>query len=152
MILLITLEGCSASKRAQRHLSKAIDHIEKAKKLDPSISITKVDTVEVPVVIKESKVDTTFVDVPGDTVVLENERIKVKYVRTKGDTVYLEGVAKPDTVVVKVPCESDILIKRESYKDIVRRLFGLNNIEFYLLHIILAIFLLAFVYVKFIKP
>jgi hypothetical protein len=151
-VIAISLFNCSASQRAQRHLSKAIDHIDKAKKLDPSISITRVDTVEKVVVRPESRVDSIFTSIPGDTVVIENERVKIKYVKLKGDTVYVEGVAKADTVIVKVPCESDILIKRENYKDIVRRVLGLNNLEFYLLHIFLGIFLLVFIYVKWLRP
>lgn len=151
-MILLSLNSCSTSKRAQRHLSRAIDHIDKAKKLDPSISLTRVDTIVKEVIREKSVIDTVFAEgKPGDTVVIENERVKVKYVRLPGDKVYVQGEAKQDTIYVKVPCEKEILIKRESYKDIVKRITGLGNFGFYVLHTIIGIGLLLGAYLKF-KP
>lgn len=149
--MILCLNGCSSQKKAQRHLSKALDHIAKAKKFDPSISLKRIDTLKVLVPIKETKVDTTFVPTPGDTVIIHKDKLTIKYLRMPGDTVWLEGVVAPDTVIVKVPCESETLIKRESYKDIVKRVLHIGNLGFVLIHVFLGLGLLTFLYLKF-KP
>ena len=102
-------------------------------------------------VIKETKVDTTFVPTPGDTVIIHKDKLTIKYLRMPGDTVWLEGVVAPDTVIVKVPCECETLIKRESYKDIFKRATGLDNIGFYIAHVLLGLGAIVGLYLKF-KP
>ena len=152
VILTILLSNCSASQRAQRHLSKAIDHIEKAKKLDPSISLKRIDTVTVEKIVPRVVTDTVVKVTPSDTVVIENERVKVKLIKVGGDTVYVQAEAKPDTLYIKVPCESEILIKKESYKDIVKRVVGVGNFGFYAIHTIIGLLGLAYIYLKLILP
>ena len=153
VLTLILLASCaSAPQRAQRQLSKALDHLKRAQELDPSITLTRIDTVTKEVYIPKVSTDSIFVAKQGDTVVIHKDRLTVKYVKLAGDTTYIEGECAADTVYVKIPVKSDIVIKRESYKDIVKRVLGLNNLEFWVLHVMIALFALAFVYIKFIKP
>ncbi len=151
LTIVILLASCSASKRAQNKVSRAHTLLEQAKQLDPSISVNRIDTVEVPVIVEKSTIDSVFTSIPGDTVVIENEKLKIKYVKLPGDSVFIAGEVKTDTVYVKVPVEKETFIKRESYRDIVKRVFGLNNFGFYTLHVVVVIVILGALYLKF-KP
>lgn len=151
---LLLLSGCVATnpKRAQRQLSKALDHLHRAQLLDPSISLTKTDTITKEVIIHSVKRDSIFTSKVGDTVTITKDRLRIKYVRLKGDSVFVEGECKGDTVFVKVPCTSTTIIKRESYKDIVKRVLHIGNFMFYLIHVLILLGGLLWLYIKVINP
>lgn len=145
--------SCSPVKRAQRHVRLAHEHIEKAKKLDPKIEFqTVVDTVQVPVITEHVKTDTLFVPTEKDTVYISKDRLRIKYVDLPGDTVYIEGECLPDTVLVEVPVIKETFIKQESYRTLVKRILGISTVEFWILHIFLALTALVIIYAKLIKP
>jgi hypothetical protein len=98
LLLLILFSSCSANwhlKRAKRHELIALS---KGAEIRP-------DTVykEVPVILKETRVDSIIHTLPGDTVVLQKDRLKIVYVRLPGDSVYIEGACEADTVKIRVP-------------------------------------------------
>lgn len=139
-VVLLLLFGCSATKRAQRHLNKARHHIEAAKRLDPSIKPQEtVDTVLTTVITPETRVDTVF-STKVDSVVINKDRLVIRY-RVKRDTVLLQATCQPDTIVVKTPIikETYITPPSYSYKEFFKRVTGLSELWFWLIHLALMI-------------
>src|SRR6185436_20057221 len=93
VLSLILLSSCVATnpKRAQRQLSKALTHLHKAQLLDPSITLTKTDTIVKEVIVKSVKKDSIFTSKVGDTVTITKNKLVIKYVKLKGDSVYVKG-------------------------------------------------------------
>ena len=93
-LLVMLFTSCNP---AANKLRRAERLIKKAESLGATWHVDSV-RVEVPVFLKEIRVDSIFKDRPGDTVVLIKDRLKVTYVRLPGDSVYLDGESKADTV------------------------------------------------------
>ena len=93
--LLISCGPASKLRRAEKLIKKA----------ELQGATWYVDTVfkEVPVILKEIRVDTLISVRAGDTVVLQKDRLQVKYVRLRGDTVFVDAACLPDTVKIEVP-------------------------------------------------
>lgn len=100
--------ACSPSRRAQRHLQKALI-------LDPQISahdtITYRDTIITPL---EAISDTFFVS-ETDTIILENERLRTKIIKSY-DTLEVYSECFPDTIIIEksIPIERIKYIQKES--------------------------------------
>lgn len=149
--VLLILASCGVKtpqQKANKHIRKAFNHLEIAKRYDPNTSLTTTDTVTVPVIIEKSKIDSVFVSVPNDTVVIENEKLKIKYVKLFGDTVYIHGETKVDTVYMDIPVKKETFIKQESYKSAVKRILGINEFEFWLIHIILILITAGIIFIN----
>jgi hypothetical protein len=93
---IVMLTGCAANK-----LKRAERLINKAEELGAKWHVDTV-TVEVPVFVPETRVDSIIVSKPGDTVVITKDRLKLKYVRLQGDTVFIAAECAADTIYKKV--------------------------------------------------
>lgn len=133
-LILLTLVGCSG----QWHLRKA---------LQKGVDVSK-DTVvfELPVPIPEVRVDTVFKAQEGDTVVIEKERLKIKYVKLPGDSVFIDCHCEADTVYREVRVVIETPIVKESYKMIVKRMFGMNELVFWITHILTLLLLIYLIF------
>ena len=119
LILLIILVSCSTTKQASRKLKRANRLIERAKQIDPTVSLIDTVIVSHTAYIEAVRYDTIFNDV-GDTVTIENEKIKVIYKRdTLTNTIFIDAECKADTITVQVPCLQEILIQRQSFFDLI---------------------------------
>lgn len=106
-LTLITV-SCSPSKRAQRHLQKALI-------LDSQIAIHDTviyrDTIITPL---EAISDTFFVS-ETDTIILENESLRTKIIRSY-DTLEVYSECFPDTIIVekRIPVERIKYVQKDS--------------------------------------
>lgn len=97
LVLLLFLVGCSAQKRAQNHLQRAV-------RLDPTIITTDTvytDTILVDTVYTDSvRIDTAFITSPIDTFTyldtLTNTTVRVE---RRHDTIRLTVHSPPDTLI-----------------------------------------------------
>lgn len=106
-LTLITV-SCSPSKRAQRHLQRALI-------LDSQIAIHDTviyrDTIITPL---EAISDTFFVS-ETDTIILENESLRTKIIRSY-DTLEVYSECFPDTIIVEknIPVERIKYVQKDS--------------------------------------
>src|SRR5690606_38237315 len=105
ILLLLLSTSCGIltpreTRKVDRLLRRADRALQKAKAIDPTVSLT--DTVEVATTyyIPSVEVKTIFVPKEGDTVVVEKERLKIRYINLPGDTVQIEGECEADTITV----------------------------------------------------
>lgn len=97
-ILFLILCGCSAAHK----LKRAEKLIAKAEEKGAKWHVDTI-TVEVPVFVPQTRVDSVIVSEPGDTVVITKDRLKLKYVRLQGDTVFIAAECAADTIYKQVP-------------------------------------------------
>ena len=141
------MNGCAIDKQINYHNKQSARHYEKAIKKGYK---PKADTVYIldTLLIKETRIDTTFIEKEGDTILIEKERLKVKYVRF-ADSVFIEAECEAETIIKKIPftVQEKIYIKTTIYDNI-----GLDTrwkiITFW---IVLVIALILFIWVK-VKP
>ena len=106
--LTLIMASCSPSKRAQRHLQRALI-------LDSQIAIHDTviyrDTIITPL---EAISDTFFVS-ETDTIILENESLRTKIIRSY-DTLEVYSECFPDTMIVEksIPVERIKYVQKES--------------------------------------
>lgn len=93
LCLIISIASCGPSYKLRR----AERLIKKAELLGAQWHVDSIQ-VEVPVILKEIRVDSIFRDKVGDTVVITKDRLKVTYVRLPGDSVFIRSESKADTV------------------------------------------------------
>jgi len=96
--VLVALYGCGPAAKLRR-AEKLI------KQAELQGGVWSSDTVwrEVPVITRETRVDTAFVSLPGDTVTIIKDALQVKYVRLRGDTVFIDAKCESDTVLIRTP-------------------------------------------------
>lgn len=139
--------NCSPKRIAQRKLSRAINLIDEAKKLDPKIKVSKIDSIEVSIATPEIKVDSTFTAEKGKKTILKKGNLTISHeLLPNGDT-KLEGVVAKDTVTTKVAVEKEILVQKEtrSYKSIIKSYLRINETIFWLIHIIAILFFVLWI-------
>lgn len=106
--LSLVMVACNPSRRAQRHLQKALI-------LDPQISahdtIIYRDTIITPL---EAISDTFFVS-ETDTIILENESLRTKIIKSY-DTLEVYSECFPDTIIIEksIPIERIKYVQKES--------------------------------------
>ncbi|HEY3405395.1 MAG TPA: hypothetical protein VGK59_18550 [Ohtaekwangia sp.] len=93
LAFILLLSGCGPAFKLRR----AERLIKKAELLGATWHVDSIQ-VEVPVILKEIRVDSIFRDKVGDTVVITKDRLKVTYVRLPGDSVFIRSESKADTV------------------------------------------------------
>lgn len=119
LILSILLLSCTPIKEASIKLKRANRLIERAKQLDPTISIIDTIIVFKTAYIEAVRYDTIFYDI-GDTVTIESEKIKLIYKRdTTSNEVFIDVECKADTIKIQVPCLNETLIQRQSFLDFI---------------------------------
>lgn len=97
-LVAVLIIGCGPSyhlKRAARHELIAIS---KGAKIEADTVYVKV-----PLIVKETALDSIFVTLPGDTIVLTKDRLQVKFVDLPGDSIFIEGKCEADTIYKEVP-------------------------------------------------
>jgi hypothetical protein len=141
LLTILSLSQCSPKRIAQRKLSRAINLIDEAKKLDPKIRVSKIDSIDVTITTPEIRVDSTFTAEVGKKTILKKGNLTISHeLLPNGDT-KLEGVVAKDTVTTKVAVENDILIERiTGYRSFVKNLLGVNELVFWLIHLFVFLF------------
>ena len=147
IILFFLMCSCSPTRKASRKLQRANKLIERAKILDPSVSMVRTVKVLDTLYIEAIRVDTSFIDI-GDTIRVENERLRYVYKRdTITNEVFIDVECKADTVIRELRIPSETLIIKQSFYDLV----GLDRqwkiILFWIVLSIVFIFLIL-LYIK----
>jgi hypothetical protein len=123
--------GCGATY----HKNRAIHHYNKAKDLDSTFALMDTFKTTVPVVVPEVRVDTLMEFREGDTVYIEKERLKIKIINFPGERIEVEGECETDTIYQEVMVPYEVLVREESYRSLVKRWLGINELIFWVLHI-----------------
>lgn len=133
--------GCGANY----HLRRAAHHLEKAKAIDSTVILYDTVVREVSTIVPEAHLDTTVASKLGDTVVLTKDRLVIKYVKLPGDSVWVEGKCETDTIYQTIEIPVPVAVVKESYKGFIKRIFKINDLIFYIIHISLILLVIGLV-------
>lgn len=118
VILSLFLAGCSAGW-----------HISRARLKDPSLFVTKIDTVRDTIFVEVARIDTLF-KVKTDTIEFWKDSVYVKYFYERQDsTVYIEIDCPDSEIITNTITEVEtIIIKPTFWEQFKYALFAIGGI------------------------